>query len=687
MRPCIRVLSWCCGYGLLGMSLLTVPTARAEDRALLIGIERYADRRIPALPGCEQDAEELATLLREGCGMSADQVKVLRSSQATYAEIVRGLEEWLVAGTAPGDRVVFYYSGHGSQARDDNGDEEDGRDEVLCPSDYDLVTQANMLRDDRLGEALQKLEGRNVTVILDACHSGTAYKAIGEQVYPDPIYPTDNVTAKFLPPPGLPGAVPAAERTTQVRGGAPPTAGTMIDSVTRNLVVFCACADYQRAEVATFFENGRLSRRSVFTHALLQGLAGRADRDQDGQISNAELIDFARQRLVRADFDFTQTPTLQCSELYRAQRVFDRTLTLAGPPRLFYARDKQATINRGEYHDVSVGDRFVVAGTAAQAENPAEVSVTRVEPFLSFGSLSKDIHFTPPGVELRKVVRLRPFQKLAVIFGRFADPAGNPAEMPAALRLAAAGIAEVRVVTDQSECDRIVSGTLAPDGTLQVFLYGRFGRLQGQFSAPLLQAGAELARRLRGQVLLEQLAALDDAAPPFHLNLSVKGGKQRFLIYPPGDPRREKVELVVTAEQDCYLVLLSVDSQGQVTLLLPNKWQQDTKIVAGRTYTIPPPDAEFVFPIQSPPGHDIIKAIATRKPFDLRHVNTKDLNAQGCIQFDPGDWNDLVEDIRTRGIGVEAAPGRPPTPDGQVLTAIPTAEWTTATLTVETLLP
>ena len=469
--------------------------------------------------------------------------------------------------------------------------------------------------------------------------------------------------------------------------GASPASGAMVDDITRNVVVFSACADQQRAEVATFFQNGRLSRRSVFTHVLLQGLAGRADRDHDGQISNAELIDFARERLAHADADFTQTPMLQCSELYREQRVFDRTLTLAGPPRLFYAREKEAAVNRGEYHEVCVGDRFVVVGTTDGAENPAEISITRVEPFLSFGSLSKDLHFSTPGVELRKVPRLRPFQKVAVFFGRFVDPAGNSTEMPPALRVAAAGIPEVRIVTDQSECDRIVSGTLAPDGTLQVFLYGRFGRLQGQFSAPMLQAGEVLARRLRGQVLLEQLASFDDTAPPFRVNLSVKGGKQRFLIYPPGDPRREKIELVVSAERYCHVHLLSIDSQGQVTLLFPNKWQQDTRIVAGRTYTIPSPDAEFAFPIQSPPGHDVIKAVATRRPLDLRHVNAKGLNEQGCIQFEPEDWGDLVEDIRVRGIGVEAAPERRPAADGQPEGDIPTAEYVTTTLTIETLLP
>jgi len=617
--------------------------------------------------------------------MTEDQIKILGSAQATHDAILQALDYWLVAGTGPGDRVILYYSGHGSQTLDDDGDEEDGWDEVLCPVDYNPVTQANTLRDDRLGEALRKLEGRNITVILDACHSGTAYKAIGAQLYADPVYPTDNVIPKFVPRPNQRRATGSGETIVQGRGAPLPTAGSMIDGITHNQVVFSACTDSQRAEVATFFAGGRLLRRSVFTRALLRGLAGRADRNRDAQITNAEVFDYVTRELSRPGWDFTQTPELTCSDLYRQQRVFARTLTLAGPARLFYEDGKQAAINRGQYHDVQIGDRFVLVPEGGPSEDRGEVLVTRVEKFLSFGTLSKDIVFRPPGVEVRPIVRLRPFDKLRVFFGRFRDPVGDPVDVPVVLRAAAVGTSRILIVSDQAECDRIVSGTVEPDGTLHVFIYGRFGRLRSQFSASRLEGGRELVRRLRGQAFLEELAACDNPAPPFHVDLSVKGGRRRFLIFPSGDRRPEKIELIVTAEQDCYIVLLSIDSRGRVRLLLPNRWQQDTKITAGRLYTIPPPGAGFIFGVQLPPGHDDIKAIATRRPFDLSHVNAKGLTEQGFIQFDERQRNDLIEDIRARGIGVQAAPSQKPG-TGQELWP-PGNEWATSTLTIETLLP
>jgi uncharacterized caspase-like protein len=681
MSDCGTYRGLCRRAGLLAIALAAASPGWADDRALLIGIERYKDRRIPMLPGCEADVEEIAALLRQGYGMTDRQIAVLRSADATHAAITRALEGWLVAGTRPGDRVIFYYSGHGSQTTDDGGEEEDGLDEILCPYDYEPATQAEMLRDDELAKVLHRLEGRNVTVIFDACHCGTAYKTIGEKVYADPVYPTENVIPKFVPPPNQ------TSGTAQQRGFSQ-RAGSMIDEPTENLVVFSACADQQRAEVATFFEKGRLMRRSVFTRVLLQGLAGHADRNVDGQITNAEALEYISRELSRSGRDFTQTPTMKCSELFREQPVFGRTLTLAGPARLFfYEQGKQAAVNRGEYHDVRNGDRFVVLHAGSEPEDTAEIRVMRVERFLSFGTLNKDIMFKPPGIEVRRVPWLYRFSGLQVFFGRFSDPAGRAVDIPAALRAAAAGMHHVRIVSDQSECDRIVSGTVTPDGTVQVFIYGRFGRLQSQFAAPMLQAGAELERRLRGQVFLEQLAALDNPAPSFCVSLAVKGGRERFLVYPEGDPRRETIEFVIRAEQDCHLVLLSVDSHGQVTLLLPNKWQHDTRIDAGRRYRIPEPGSEFVFSIRMPPGQDVIKAIATRKPLALRHVNAKGLNEQGCIGFDATQLDDLVQDIMTRGIGVEAIQDWGTETCVDRLTDSPTADWTTATLTIESLLP
>ncbi|KAE9446983.1 hypothetical protein C3L33_21141, partial [Rhododendron williamsianum] len=53
---------------------------------------------------------------------------------------------WLMEGCQSGDSLVFFYSGHGSQVPDFDGDEADGFDESLCPVDYTRKEKYSMMR-------------------------------------------------------------------------------------------------------------------------------------------------------------------------------------------------------------------------------------------------------------------------------------------------------------------------------------------------------------------------------------------------------------------------------------------------------------------------------------------------------------------------------------------------------------
>ena len=57
----------------------------------------------------------------------------------------------LVAQSEAGDAVFCHYSGHGCSIKDDDGDEADGKDEALCPIDYQ---QAGVIRDDDVFDTL-----------------------------------------------------------------------------------------------------------------------------------------------------------------------------------------------------------------------------------------------------------------------------------------------------------------------------------------------------------------------------------------------------------------------------------------------------------------------------------------------------------------------------------------------------
>jgi hypothetical protein len=70
------------------------------------------------------------------------------------------------------DTHVVCHAGHGSQQADYSGDELDGSDETILPTDYE---SAGQIVDDELNDLLVKplLPGVTLHALMDCCHSGT----------------------------------------------------------------------------------------------------------------------------------------------------------------------------------------------------------------------------------------------------------------------------------------------------------------------------------------------------------------------------------------------------------------------------------------------------------------------------------------------------------------------------------
>ena len=100
----------------------------AEQRALLVGVGKYSIPGID-LPGIDLDLERMHDTLNL-MGFDDSQIHSLLDDKATSKNIVREFEIWLKQGVKAEDRVIFYFSGHGSNTPDLNGDEADGVDEV-----------------------------------------------------------------------------------------------------------------------------------------------------------------------------------------------------------------------------------------------------------------------------------------------------------------------------------------------------------------------------------------------------------------------------------------------------------------------------------------------------------------------------------------------------------------------------
>ncbi len=158
-------------------------------RAVLIGINKY---QVPGsdLNGCVNDVKNLSGVLKTYYGFADKDITTLTDLKATKKAMQTAIQK-LIVGGKKGDTLLLHYSGHGSNVPDDNGDEADHRDEILCPTDLDWK---DTLRDDWLRKIFNKLrKGVSLTVIMDCCHSGTITRAI--------LPPDAPVRERFLPCP------------------------------------------------------------------------------------------------------------------------------------------------------------------------------------------------------------------------------------------------------------------------------------------------------------------------------------------------------------------------------------------------------------------------------------------------------------------------------------------------------
>lgn len=179
--------------GLFLPCLLAAP-ALAEVRAVLVGVGDYAVLDAD-LKGPPNDVRLMAeTLIARGVAsagitvLSTDPTSLpegVAVGEATRSAILSALEG-AAAASAPGDTLVFHFSGHGAQAPDMSGDEGGGFDEILLPADaagWKGATQAveNAILDDELQAWAQSALDRGVRVVglIDACHSATGFRAVG----------------------------------------------------------------------------------------------------------------------------------------------------------------------------------------------------------------------------------------------------------------------------------------------------------------------------------------------------------------------------------------------------------------------------------------------------------------------------------------------------------------------------
>lgn len=344
--------------------------AQPQKRALLVGINDYQSPLINDLKGCENDSKAIRQTLIASFGFRPDNIRTLLTQEATRDRILKEFREFLIAGTKPGDWVLFAFSGHGAQAKDMNGDEDDGLDEILLTYDSDVNQWGSWISDDEMGELLDALAGRTVLVLLDCCHSGTATRTVSPGMRGDRQNSTDCIPRgvdnfRPVPPPGL-VAQTARTRSAGWRG---------MQQSNVNQVVITGAQAHQKAMDSKFpGPDGRMLSFGAFTHFLLDGLMGPADMDSNGTITFQELHGYAAKMLRSSGFK--QEPYFEASRGLENLEFFGRQTTPAGTVQALDTQPPVIRLLGAPEVSVECGTAYTDAGATASDDRDGDLTTS-----------------------------------------------------------------------------------------------------------------------------------------------------------------------------------------------------------------------------------------------------------------------------------------------------------------------
>tara|TARA_Y100000389_G_scaffold193388_1_gene222100 strand:- start:111 stop:980 length:870 start_codon:yes stop_codon:yes gene_type:complete len=244
--------------------------------ALLFGCN-YSNDEKAKLRGCINDVRNVSNYLMNSLDYTVNVFTDEMPGKHTTASGILGHIHKLATDTWKQEsnitNVWIHFSGHGCQINDISGDEEDGMDECIVPSDY---KRSGVISDDSIYEALNCFHpDTNVMVFFDCCHSGS----ICDLPY---VYSGKMVTEKKI------------KRTS--------TRMKMMS----NIVMISGCRDNQTSADA-FDVNKKQMWSGAMTSCLLTVL-------EDKNPSNLfNLLELIRYELILKNKGFTQLPMMSSS--------------------------------------------------------------------------------------------------------------------------------------------------------------------------------------------------------------------------------------------------------------------------------------------------------------------------------------------------------------------------------------
>ena len=568
-------------------SVHAAPAPAVTKRALLVGINNYKyPDRISPLAGSLNDVEDMRQLLVGKFEFAPENIVVLKESAATHAGILNAIQTQLVDKTQPGDIVVFHYSGHGSQMKDPTGKMISGLDETIVPYDSrDPDGKVIDITGAELHSSLVKLASRtrNLTFILDSCHSGTLVR--GARVRSIPADTRNIAPATLATVKGL-----ATGDTTPT----PPFA--FISAATSRENAFEHFADGKDHGALTYF----------LTRQLRTAPAGATYRDiMDGVIGN-----------VTANYP-AEHPSLEGAEA--DQHVFGDSASLAGTyisasPSVLDPR--HATLSIGQVEGATPGSTFDVYPPGSKRFAPPERPTARVQ-LITVDALTAEANILPGGklvAASRAVEREHRYSNSKARL--YIDGLANSDTLQS-IRSSLSSAGYIELVDRPVLCNL----QLRQSGqSLQVFAAD-----SSTLSPPVPiadpAAADRIATQLKGWAKWFNVLSIHNAQSQINLAFALKGSQTRDPAARIGRPdmgvnEGETVQASITnnGERDLYVAILDLSSDGSISVVYPT--------IQGAAEVLKP-HASTVQSFRTfvPKGRssvtDVLKVFASFKPVDL----------------------------------------------------------------------
>ena len=245
--------------------------------AFIVGVGEYKNNIRP-LYGVEKDLKNIRKLLKY---LNINNITTLRDDEATLHDIRKLFYSYINSNKNHKDNIfLFYFSGHGIQVDDKNGDEKDKKDEATALYDLALddknFIEEGVLLDDELSYLLSQIHSKKI-LIFDKCHSGSSHRE-GFKPFVKSIDGEYKLSSSFLN---------KIDKNIKSK------------KILTNFIVFSATKDNQEAEDSPL--------GGLFTNSLIDGIIKKkADFNHNSLITISELEKFCAKNITSLAVDISK---------------------------------------------------------------------------------------------------------------------------------------------------------------------------------------------------------------------------------------------------------------------------------------------------------------------------------------------------------------------------------------------